>query len=458
MTLTSVPTGSRRTSSAAPMRSWRRSRERGRRSWLGLRLFLAVLFSVLTGVVSYAVSGTAQPAKYRATAVVVAAPSATRTDNEALLRTLAALATSPPVLQTAATQGRLLFDSTELADKVWVSRPPDSSVLNISSEDRSQAVSLEIATSVAAALVQNASRLGASDEPAASRIRVVTLGSATATRIDPPLLRNGLIGGGLGLLLAITALLIQGRNEERIGGAGELTTSTDDVLEIPSQRPRDAATVFDLVHRSLVLGEEPDLTRIAVVGGSSREETSFTLMLSVVLASVGKRVLLIDADLGARTLTSRLRQSAQPGFADILIDELPDVSALTVPLPPDRLPRWMRTLLPPDAADITFLPAGRSEVPPGLLNTTTAAVLRHPSVDSDVTVVVTPRVPGPYPVTSLLSSAGAIFVLAVPRWTRLAEGRWRVHLVRKLAGRARVTVTVLGEQGPEAEDGSPGRG
>jgi capsular polysaccharide biosynthesis protein/Mrp family chromosome partitioning ATPase len=456
MTFTTVPTRTR-TNKVAPMRTWRRSRERGRRSWLALRVLAALLFGLLTAATAYGVSATAQPVTYRATAVVVAAPSAARVDNEALLRTLAALATSPPVLQAASTQGRLLFDGAELAAKVSVSRPPDSSVLNISSEDRSRAVSLEIATSVAAALVQNAARLGNGDETAAARIRVVTLGSATATRIDPPLLRNSVIGGGLGLLVAATALLVLGRNEERIGSAGELTVSGDDLLEIPSQHPRDAATVFDLVHRALVLGEQPDLRRIAVVGGSSREETSFMLMLSVVLASVGKRVLLIDADLGARTLTSRLRQAGQPGFAEVLTDEITDATALQVPLPADRLPRWMRNLLPPDAADITFLPAGRSDVQPGLLNSATAAASTHSLGDIDVTVVVTPRVPGLYPVTSLLRSADAIFVLAVPRWTRLAEGRWRVHLVRKLAGRARVTIAVLGEQGPEVEDGSPGR-
>jgi capsular polysaccharide biosynthesis protein/Mrp family chromosome partitioning ATPase len=439
------------------MRTWRRSRERGRRSWLGLRVLGALLFAVLTAAIANSVSATAQPVTYRATAVVVAAPSANRVDNEALLRTLAALATSPPVLQAASTQGRLLFDGAELATKVSVSRPPDSSVLNISSEDRSRAVSVEIATSVAAALVQNASRLSSGDETAASRIRVVTLGSATATRIDPPLLRNSLIGGGLGLLVAATALLVRGRNEERVGGAGELTVSGDDLLEIPSQRPRDAATIFDLVHRALVLGEQPDLRRIAVVGGSSREETSFMLMLSVVLASVGKNVLLIDADLGARSLTSRLRRSRQLGFADVLTDEVPDATALEVPLLPDQLPRWMRNLLPPDAADIAFLPAGLADVQPGLLNSATAASSTHVLGDADVTVIVTPRVPGPYPVTSLLQSADAIFVLAVPRWTRLAEGRWRVHLVRKLSGGARVTIAVLGDQGPDVEDGVRGR-
>jgi capsular polysaccharide biosynthesis protein len=158
------------------MRTWRRSRERGRRSWLGLRVLGALLFGVLTATIAYAVSAQAQPVTYRATAVVVAAPSANRVDNEALLRTLAALATSPPVLQAAATQGRLLFDGAELATKVSVSRPPDSSVLNISSKDSSRAVSVEIATSVAAALVQNASRLGTADQTAAARIRVVTLG------------------------------------------------------------------------------------------------------------------------------------------------------------------------------------------------------------------------------------------------------------------------------------------
>ena len=79
----------------------------------------------------------------------------------------------------------------------------------------------------------------------------------------------------------------------------------------------------------------------------------------------------------------------------------------------------MRNLLPPDAADITFLPAGLSDVQPGLLNSATAALSTHSIGDTDVTVVVTPRVPGPYPVTSLLQSADAIFVLAVPRWTRL---------------------------------------
>jgi capsular polysaccharide biosynthesis protein len=439
------------------MRTWRRSRERGRRSWLGLRVLGALLFAVLTAAIAYSVSATAQPVTYRSTAVVVAAPSANRVDNEALLRTLAALATSPPVLQAASTQGHLLFDGAELATKVSVSRPPDSSVLNISSEDRSRAVSVEIATSVAAALVQNASRLSTGDATTASRIRVVTLGSATATRIDPPLLRNSLIGGGLGLLVAATAMLVRGRNEERIGGAGELTVAGDDLLEIPSQRPKDAATIFDLVHRALVLGEQPDLRRIAVVGGSSREETSFMLILSVVLASVGKSVLLVDADLGARSLTSRLRLSRQPGFADVLTDEVADATAFEVAQPPDHLPRWMRNLLPPDAAGIAFLPAGLADVQPGLLNSAAAASSTHALGDADVTVVVTPQVPGPYPVTSLLQSADTIFVLAVPRWTRLSEGRWRVHLVRKLAGRARVTVAVLGDQGPESEDGVRGR-
>lgn len=448
MTSTTIgsPTGQRARKSA---RGWRRSPERGRRRWLVTRLTAGLLFSVLTAAAAYAASAATLPATYRATAVVVATPSSSRVDNEALLRTLAALATSPPVLKAASAKGKLGLDDTALAKRVTVSRPPDSSVLNISSDDPSSSVSLAIANSVAATLVENSA--GFTEETSTStsppRIKIFTLGSATSKEIAPPLLRNGLIGFGLGALLSGTALLVLGNREERLGSIDELLVDADDVLEIPSQHPRDAATAFDLVHRALIPGGQT-LHRIAVVGGSSKEEATFVVMLCAVLGSLGRRVLMVDADLGSRTVTKRFQAADSPGLAELLIDGEVSNSSAVVPLPADAIPPEIQDLLPPSSPGITFLPAGQADVKPGLLNQHTVALLTEPQGDDDVTIVITPRVPGPYPVTPLVRSADAIFVLEVPGWTRASEGRWRLHLVRRLVGDARVTVAMLGQSEP----------
>lgn len=438
----------------ASPKNWRRSPERGRWRWLALRLVVALVFSAITGMAAYLASDATQPPTYRATAVVVATPSANRIDNEALLRTLAALATSPPVLNTASARGGLGMDDSELASKVKVSRPPDSAVLNISSDDPSRSTSLTIANSVAAALVANSA--GFSDDPTTtttSRIKIFTLGTATAKKIDPPLLRNALIGFGLGALISGTALIVLGRREERLGSVDELAVDSRDVLEVPSQHPRDAATAFDLVHRALIAKHEEPPRRIAVVGGSSREESAFVVMLCAVLASLGRQVLLVDADLGTRTVTRRLHMPDASGLAELLTDGEVTSSSAWAPLPTDAMLPEIQDLLPPQSPGIDFLPAGMVDVKPGLLNHRAVAMLTEPQNGADVSVVITPRVPGPYPVTPLVQSADMIFVLEVPGWTRVNEGRWRLHLVRQLSGDARVTVALLGQSDPGAPAG-----
>lgn len=440
----------------ASPRNWRRSPERGRWRWLALRLTVALVFSAITAVAAYMASDATQPATYRATAVVVATPSASRIDNEALLRTLAALATSPPVLNAASARGGLGLDDSELVSRVKVSRPPDSAVLNISSDDPSRSTSLAIANSVAAALVANSA--GFSDDASTtttttSRIKIFTLGTATAKKIDPPLLRNALIGFGLGALISGTVLVVLGRREERLGGVDELAVDSRDVLEVPSQHPRDAATAFDLVHRALITLDDSPLHRIAVVGGSSKEESGFVVMLCAVLASLGKRVLMVDADLGSRTVTRRLHMADSPGLAELLTNGDVTSSSAWAPLPSGAIPSEILDLLPPYSPGIDFLPAGRVDVKPGLLNHHTVEMLTDPEAGADVSVIITPRVPGPYPVTSLMQSADMIFVLEVPGWTRVNEGRWRIHLVRRLSGDARVTVAVLGQTDPAAPAG-----
>lgn len=456
MTSTGTHEQQRAATWVASPKNWRRSPERGRWQWLAVRLVAALVVSGLTGVAAYAASDATQPATYRATAVVVATPSASRIDNEALLRTLAALATSPPVLNEASARGRLGMDDSELVRRVQVSRPPDSALLNISSDDPSRTMSLAIANSVAAALVANSA--GFTDEStttttSTSRIKIFTLGTATAKKMDPPLLRNALIGFGLGALMSGTVLVVLGRREERLGSVDELTVDPSDVLEVPSQHPRDAATAFDLIHRALIAEDSLPLRRIAVVGGSSKEESAFVVMLCAVLASLGRRVLLVDADLGGRTLTKRLHMPDVPGLAELLSEGETTSSLAWAPLPADAIPPEIEDLLPPHSPGIDFLPAGQVDVKPGLLNSRTVALLTEPQDDTDISVVITPLVPGPYPVTSLVQSADTIFVLEVPGWTRVNEGRWRLHLVRRLSGDARVTVAVLGQSDPGAPAG-----
>src|SRR3954454_1877692 len=161
-----------------------------------------------------------QPVKYESTSVLIIPGASTRADNEAVVRSLEALIVSPPVAQDIATAAGFSLTAPQVVSRMTVTRPPDSSVLEVSVLDTDQEQSMALARAAGPALVARLNSVAAAvgtSVPAVAEYAVVTVnGDPTSSVIEPPRARNGLIGLGIGLLLGAGLAALRPRRSRPI--------------------------------------------------------------------------------------------------------------------------------------------------------------------------------------------------------------------------------------------------
>src|SRR4051794_8871471 len=385
---------------------------------MAIRVFTILALGAI-GAAAAVVITTLQPVQYESTSVLLIPGAATRADNEAVVRSLEALIVSPPVADDINTAAQADLTAAEVTSRMTVTRPPDSSVLEVSVLDTDEARSLALARAAGPALVARinsvATTVGTA-VPSIAEYSVVTVnGDPTSTVVDPPRARNGLIGLGIGLLAGAGLAALRPRRARPITSEDDASDAfgtplyaTLPILGSGSWREYS----LDVPEELLPIGWPPAARRLVILGAGGRPTVRLVELLASAISQSGRDVLLVDAEPEERGLTATFDLLGRPGFFDVLSGRA-DAVGSTVPVEGEQLPREMASLVPPDGGRISLLPAGDLEVAPAVLaGGRVTSVLRR--LRSEGTLVVhAPRLPGAYSANQFVEFADAVVIAAV---------------------------------------------
>lgn len=298
----------------------------GRIVWRRKLVALTIALLVAAAVACYLVEA---PRSYTAAAKVATAANETDTqstiDTEALLGTIAEIAESRPVLEAV---HEVIPERSvdQLRKEVTGATIFDTLIVQVSVTDADPDVAARIANAVAAELPKHDPSLGA--------VQYQTVEPATApeTFSSPDVKVAGLAGLFLALALGCVGSVAVDKLRQTVisaDEAGELA-GTRTLGSIP--RPKDASA---LCHDDVETREFASLRalRVALEFASSEDPTRTLVVapvaddpfggwlevnLAAVLAEVGHRVLLVDADRGEGRRHPVLDAPGSPGLYDVL--------------------------------------------------------------------------------------------------------------------------------------------
>lgn len=306
-------------------------------------LWLIVLCAVLGLVAALIVDATSKPT-YTSSASIVLSPTkaagltAAETYQATLLAqqrmtTYAGVAAGSTIANAVEAQLDLPRDE-QLEDRIKMSVPPGSAVMNIVVTDSNSHQAQLMASSAETALVETINELESARGrgPALLRAKVLNSGVTAAPVAGPPEWRNPVIGLVGGLLVGLALAALAGGLDPRL----RETSTVSDVLRapvlgvLPIDRPRrfsrrHRAPLDDAIQelRSSLFFLRPTADQpliIAVTSPHSLEQVlPVTWSLAVALAETDARVLLVDADLQQdRSLPIHSSEIEHRSLADLL--------------------------------------------------------------------------------------------------------------------------------------------
>ncbi|WP_406247011.1 polysaccharide biosynthesis tyrosine autokinase [Microbacterium sp. M] len=289
------------------------------------------------------------PDQYRAQASVIVIP--VRGDNTSelvqgsnyvqnLVQTYTVLATSPAVLDPVIEELEIAETPTRLANRVDVSAPLNTVVIEIGVTDATPDGAQSTADAIAAELavaVGEFSPTGSDDRPA---VRIETIAPAQLPRnpVAPNTRMNTIIGGAVGLACGVVTALLLRRFGSRLTSRTDIAEATEqpllgEVLEAPGGRElastilaRPDSRVAESLRQlaaSLKFLEVDDQRRVILMtsAASSEGKSSVSLALALTLAEVGHRVLYLEADLRRPTAARYTQLEGSVGLTTVLIGD-----------------------------------------------------------------------------------------------------------------------------------------
>jgi Mrp family chromosome partitioning ATPase len=212
-----------------------------------------------------------------------------------------------------------------LQREVYGERVPGTVLVRITVQDGDRTVARRVADAVAGALPAH--------DPTGGRLRIAGAGQAVTPGgfSSPDVATAVVVGSVLAVLLAFVAALLReravGRVDDRaqlavLGGAPVLATLSRpaDPAELPEDETRSAtAAQFRALRVALEFATSDDPTTTVVMAPAVVDAAAAwtVLNLAKALAQVEHRVLVIDADFGAKNHHPALK-SKGPGLADVL--------------------------------------------------------------------------------------------------------------------------------------------
>lgn len=388
--------------------------------------WLAVVAGLLIGALAGLLFGLFSPAYYTAsTTLYVYSPSGDSTDaayqgslvSQQRVSSYAELVTSEDVTDDVIARLGLRETSPELAKQLSASSASDSVLIDLSATDGDPARAALLANTVATSFIAVVNDLEKPSTPGAQQqvfVRQVRPAKAPVESGNPSVLVTTAVGGVLGLALGVVAAVVLSALDKSVRSVGQLGR----VSEVPTLGaiPVDAARSDGSVADSLTGGSaysealrslrtnldfvDVDHASSVIVLTSPLEgegKTTTVAGLAVALASVGKRVIIVDADLRRPQLATRLGFDDAVGLSGVLAGKV-GLDAALQPWGPGLTRVLASGVIPPNpsellasrqASELFAALRERADVvlvdtPPVLPVTDAATVARH----ADATVLL----------------------------------------------------------------------
>ena len=311
---------------------------------LGRRKVLFLLIVLLVPATAVAVS-LSQPPTYRASAEVLLGtpPVGNSTgvqpysDPQRGAETLAKLARVPDVVNRVLEEvPDADLDRKEFLASSTVSAALGSDILTFSVENSDPQLAIQLANEHTHAFTDYAQEL----ETVQTRSAQVVTEADEAPKVGPRTVRNGLLALCLGLVLALVVVFLVDALDTRVRSVdairdalglrllGRLATPSsrlrkrDGLVMLADPTSRDAEQ-FRALRWSLDLANAEHAARTIMITSAIDGEGKSTTVanLAVALARAGRRVVLIDADLGRPHLHRLFGLEERPGLTDIELGE-----------------------------------------------------------------------------------------------------------------------------------------
>ena len=320
-------------------------------------LWLLILASLLSGVVSMIVSQQMEPV-YRASVTLLVSPAGGSSSlnysslltSERVAKTYAELLTKRPLLEKVISDLHLNLSAPQLASKINVVQPTDTQLLELQVEDSDPEYAIVVANSVATSfLKQNNQRR--SDRSV--YVEIVEPASAPAYKLRPRILFNVVVAAFAGMILTLGFIFLL----DYLSDTPHHSSNVEQILQIPTLAtiPPVQTRVFfkkRLKRKWLLTSLQPassfaeayrllrtkiqftdinlSAAKLMVTSAVSKEgKTTTVANLGIVLAKAGIKVVLVDADLRRPKLHRIFNLPDQRGLTDLLLtDVTPDDSYL----------------------------------------------------------------------------------------------------------------------------------
>ena len=398
-----------------------------------------------------------RPTQYVSTVTMVVPTQNGATDAETAVRSIRALLKSVVVGADLKAATGASNTPQQIVNRISATRPPGSGVLAIAVTDRSAATSRAIAAQLPVVFTKRLSQVtqagGATALPALT-IRAWGAGVVTTVKASPAVVRNTLIGLGLGLLLGIMIVAIRRQRHPVLTSAeqAEVMLGVPVLATIPSygrrsSRPWNRTAAIQLaLSRGGDVGWAVDARSIAVATPHhDRAQREIVLALARALAADGHDVTIVDADLERGVVSSMLRATKPRGLSDLLkrsAGPLPPLELLDINFRGDKSLEGADTV-----GRVRLLPVGQDRDAFGLLrNARLRKVMERLTSDAFV-IVSAPSIPGPVPSNQLLQSVDAILLVATLRDVALDDACATADAVRSLAAGRPVAALLTGGDG-----------
>lgn len=297
------------------------------------------------------------PDRYRAETTVMIIPARGDSTSElvqgsnyvqSLVQTYTVLARSPAVLQPVIDDLGLQGTVGQLAARTDVEAPLNTVVLEIGVTDGSGSSAQRVADAVAtefAVAVADTSPQGADGDPAV-RVSVIAPASNPSSPVTPNTRLNTMLGGAAGLVIGVLAAIALRRFGGRIGGVEDLQETVDVPLlgtvgrashggVVAAMRGNPGGRVAESVRQTAAALKFVDMEgtrRLLLVSSASASEgkSSVAVALSLTLADVGHRVLLVDADLRRPSIAELTGLEGAVGLTTVLLGDATVAEAVQV--------------------------------------------------------------------------------------------------------------------------------
>lgn len=399
--------------------------------------------SLLAGILGAAFTFTVKP-RYEVTRTFIVLAGSNATDNDTLIRGLEAIIGDRGFATELRARAEINdLTAEEIKGMINVNRPALSPNLKVKVSALDRATAEEISSQVQPTLTAMFGRYQL-DIPVEQRIPGPIVreiyGLPVVEKTYTPWVAGFLTGAILAFILAFVAATFRQYRAPTLSSVREVSAALDlpvlaRVAAVGDGRhsnPQDA--VLSMLAAVERLGARGPIHRLVVVAPDADPERSkLVLALGCAIArNFDQPVALIDADLEHASLSALVGASNEPGLAECLSGEL-RVDQTLLRLENGHTPQGLAGIIPPDGM-IRVMPAGIDRAGSVMRMRSNLHQVLGALSGRYVVVIDGPQVPGPIPITQLLSMSDATLVVVTEGGTSIRDARFTGDALRSYTG------------------------